>query len=188
MENTASIYEGRLVCLGPIDHEKDPEVVACWTHDPLLRTMMGGVEQPLSVEAVRKMLEKIEKSMDERKHLFSFMLRARRDDRLVGIASVRLCDLNNGSGRLALAIGTQQDWAHGYGVDALTLMLRFAFSELNLRRVSIWPTEDNSPLILMVERAGFEQEVCRREAAFHNGQYWDVIGMGMLASKWEGIQ
>jgi RimJ/RimL family protein N-acetyltransferase len=188
MESTKSIYEGRLVCLGPIDYEKDPEVVSRWTRDPLLRTMIGGVAHPLSPEAVRKMLEKIEKSMDERKNLFNFMLRDRGDDRLVGMANISLCDLNNGSGRLALAIGEPGDWRHGYGTDALTLLLRFSFGELNLHRVSIWPTEDNAPMILMVEKAGFEREICRRQAAFHNGEYWNEIGMGMLASKWEGIQ
>jgi RimJ/RimL family protein N-acetyltransferase len=188
MDTSKSLYEGLLVCMGPIDYEKDPEVVSRWTHDPLLRVVLGGVARPLSPEAVKKMLEKTEKQMEERKNLFNFMLRARADDRLVGMASIYLFDLTGGAGRLVLGIGDIADRRHGYGADALDLLLRFSFGELNLHRLSVWPTADNFPMIQMVEKAGFEEEVRRREAAFHNGEYWDVIQMGLLHSKWERRQ
>ncbi len=74
MDNTNSLYEGRLVRLGPLDHEKDPPVVARWTHDPLLRSVLAGVARPLSAEAVRRLLEKVEKQMEETKNLFHFHL------------------------------------------------------------------------------------------------------------------
>ena len=179
------LFEGRLIRLGPIDHEKDPEVVSRWTRDPLLRAVLGGVARPLSPEAVKKMLEKTEKRMDENKNLFHFMLRARDDDRLVGLAYIFLFDLTGGTGRLTLGIGDPADRRHGYGSDALDLLLRFSFGELNLHRLSVWPSADNFPMMQLVEKAGFEEEVRRREAAFHDGNYWDVIQMGLLHEKWE---
>lgn len=183
--DSKSLYEGRLVRLGPIDFDKDPEVMSRWTRDPLLRVVLGGVARPLSPEAVKKMLEKAEKSMDEKKNLFHFMLRARDDDRLVGLAYIHLFDLSGGTGRLTLGIGDPSDRNHGYGSDALNLLLRFSFGELNLHRLSVWPTADNFPLMHMVEKAGFEEEARRREAAFHDGNYWDVVHMGLLHEKWE---
>ena len=186
MDTSKSLYEGRLVCLGPIDYEKDPEVIARWTRDPLLRAVLGGAARPLSPEAVKKMLEKVEKKMEETRNLFHFMLRTRAEEnRLVGIAKLHMLDFHSGTGNLNLGIGDDKDRRHGYGSDALDLLLRFAFGELNLHRVGVWPTADNFPFMQMVEKAGFEEEARRREAAFHNGEYWDVVHMGLLREKWE---
>ncbi len=65
MGTTDALFERQLIRLSPIDHEKDPAVVSRWTADPLLRSVLGRVPFPLSTEAVRKVLEKIEKEMDE---------------------------------------------------------------------------------------------------------------------------
>ena len=185
MDNPDSLYEGRLVRLGPLDHEKDPPVVARWTHDPLLRSVLAGVARPLSPEAVRKLLERVEKQMEETKNLFHFTLRLRSDNRLVGLARIFWIDFHNGTGVLNLGIGDASDRRHGYGSDALDLLLRFAFDELNLHRLSVWPGADNLPFIQMVGKAGFEEEARRREASFHDGRYWDVLHLGLLRLKWE---
>jgi RimJ/RimL family protein N-acetyltransferase len=136
-------------------------------------------------EAIRKMLEKIEKQMEETKNLFHFTLRTQSDDRLVGLAKLYGIDFHNGTGVLDLGIGDAADRRHGYGSDALDLLLGFAFGELNLHRVSVCPSADNTPFIQMVVKAGFEEEARQREAAFHASSYWDVVHMGLLRSKWE---
>jgi RimJ/RimL family protein N-acetyltransferase len=185
MDNTISLYEGRLVRLGPLDHAKDPPIVARWTHDPLVRYLLAGVARPFSAEAVRKLLEKVEKQMEEDKNLFHFTVRLRQDNRLLGLARIFWIDFHNGTGVLNLGIGEASDRQHGYGSDALDLLLRFAFGELNLHRLSIWPTADNLALIHLAEKAGFKEEARRREAAFHDGKYLDVLNLGLLRTEWE---
>ena len=185
MDNTVSLYEGRLVRLGPLDDAKDPPIVARWTHDPLLRYLLAGVARPFSTEAVRKLLEKVEKQMEETKNLFHFTLRARDDNRLVGLARIFWIDFHNGTGVLSLGIGDDADRQHGYGSDALGLLLRFAFDELNLHRLSVWPAADNPALIHLAQKAGFKEEARRREAAFHAGKYVDVVLLGLLRTEWE---
>jgi RimJ/RimL family protein N-acetyltransferase len=185
MDNTNSLYEGRLIRLGPLDHEKDPPVIARWTHDPLLRSVLAGVARPLSVEAVRKLLEKVEKQMEETKNLFHFTVRARDDNRLVGLARIFWIDFHNATGVLNLGIGDASDRRHGYGSEALNLLVRFAFDDLNLHRLSAWPVADNLAFIHVAEKAGFKVEARRREAAFHDGSYWDVVLLGLLRTEWE---
>jgi RimJ/RimL family protein N-acetyltransferase len=145
------------------------------------------VTRPLSAEAVRKLLEKVEKHMEETKNLFHFTLRARDDERLVGLARIFWIDFHNGTGVLNMGIGDASDRRQGYGSDALDLLLRFAFNDLTLHRLSVWPSADNFPFIHMVEKAGFEEEARRREAVFHDGRYWDEVQMGLLRTKWEKI-
>jgi len=67
----------------------------------------------------------------------------------------------------------------------LNMLLRFAFNDLNLNRLSVWPSADDIPFIRMVEKAGFEEEARRREAVFRDGSYWDEVHMGLLRTKWE---
>jgi RimJ/RimL family protein N-acetyltransferase len=188
MDNIISLYEGHLVRLAPIDHEKDPPVVARWINYPHFRPVLTGVIRPLSVEAVRKLLEKVEKQMEETKSLFHFTLRVRDDNRLVGLARIFWIDFHNGTGVLNLGVGDTADRRHGYGSDALNLLLRFAFDDLNLHRLSAWPGADNLPFIHMAGKAGFDEEGRRREAVFHEGRYWDVVLMGLLRTKWENKQ
>jgi RimJ/RimL family protein N-acetyltransferase len=185
MDNMNSLYEGQLVRLGPLDHGKDPPVVACWTNDPLWRFVSGAVARPISVEAVRKLLEKIEKQMEEMKNLFHFTVRLKDDNRLVGLARIFWIDFHNGTGVLNLGVGDVLDRRHGYGSEALNLLLRFAFNDLNLHRLSVWPSADNHAFIHMAEKAGFVEEARRREAAFYAGRYWDLVLMGLLRTEWE---
>ena len=96
MDITNSMYEGRLVRLGPLDHEKDPPVVARWTHDPLLRSVLAGVARPLSPEAVRRLLERVEKQIEETKNLFHFTLRACDDNRLIGLPKRNVVEMPEG--------------------------------------------------------------------------------------------
>lgn len=185
MDNTISLYEGQLVRLGPLDHAKDPPVVARWTQDPLWRSVLTNVARPLSTEAVRKMLEKVEKQMEETKNLFHFTIRLRSDDRLLGLARIYWIDFHNGTGVLNMGIGDSSDRRKGYASDALALLLRFAFGELNLHRLSAWAGADNAAFIRMAEKAGFKEEARRREAAFHDGRYLDMLMLGILRTEWE---
>jgi RimJ/RimL family protein N-acetyltransferase len=84
-----SLFTGRIIKLGPIDHEKDPEVVSRWTKDAgFMRMMYTEPIRPLSVWQVKKKLEELEKSQEEEKNLFHFRIRALDDERLLGFAEL----------------------------------------------------------------------------------------------------
>jgi len=185
MDITDSLYTGQLTRLAPIDHEKDPAIIARWTLDPLWRAMLRGAAQPFSPEAAKKLLEKAEKQMEEAKNVFHFTVRVLTDDRLVGLAKLSQIDYHNGIGAAEVGIGERADRRHGYGFDALKLLLNFALGELNLHRISVFSSADNIAFLRLAEKAGFEQEVCRREAAYHDGRYWDVFHMYLLRATWE---
>jgi hypothetical protein len=58
------LFEGHLVRFGPIDHEKDPEIVLRWTHDSaFMRMMYFEPMRPQAPWQVKKKLEELEKSI-----------------------------------------------------------------------------------------------------------------------------
>jgi RimJ/RimL family protein N-acetyltransferase len=180
------LFEAQDIRFGPIDHEAHPEIESRWTHDAeFMRLMELSPARPLSPAMVKKQYEAIEKKMDEEKNLFHFTIRARTDDRLIGKAVIEWVSWTNGNGWIVLGIGAPEDRHKGYGSQALALLLRYAFAELNLFRVSAALPEYNEPALRFFQKFGFVEETRRRQALHRDGRRWDLMCYGLLHSEWE---
>ena len=180
------LFEGQDVRFGPIDHEKDAEIESRWTHDSdFMRMMEVAPARPLSAALIKKQYEKLEKQIDENKNLYYFTVRAREDDHLIGHASIQWIDWANGNGFLRLGIGAAEDRRKGYGTQALQMLLRFAFAEMNLFRVSAIVPEYNLGAIALMKKFGFVQEVSRRKSLERDARRWDLYVFGLLRDEWQ---
>jgi RimJ/RimL family protein N-acetyltransferase len=185
MKIEQSLFEGEHVCLGPIDHEVDPEIESRWTHDAsYLRMISLDRALPAAPAQIKKRYEAIEKDQDEKNNLFHFSLRMRSDDRLIGFARLYWIEWSNSTGFISLGIGDPSDRLKGYGSEALGLLLRYAFDELNLYRLSAVVPEYNNPALHVFCKAGFVEEVRRRQAVNRDGRRWDLIHLGILQDEW----
>jgi RimJ/RimL family protein N-acetyltransferase len=184
------LFEARDVRFGPIDHDTHPDIESRWTHDAeFMRLMELKPVRPLSPAMVKKQYEAIEKEMDEQKNLFYFTIRAREDDRLIGKAVIEWVDWSNGNGYIRLGIGETEFRRIGYGSQALGLLLRYAFGELNLFRVTAVVPAYNEGALRLFQKFGFIEEVRRRKAMHRDGEFWDIVGCGLLNAEWrESIQ
>lgn len=179
------LFEGQDIRFGPIDHEKDAEIESKWTHDSeFMRLMELNPARPMSAAMLKKQYEKLEKQVEEDKNLYHFMIRSKIDDRLIGRAAVQWIEWTNGNGFLRLGIGAAEDRCKGYGSQALHMLLRFAFAELNLFRVSAIVPEYNEGAIRLLKKFGFVQEVCRRRSLERDGRRWDLFVFGLLNDEW----
>jgi RimJ/RimL family protein N-acetyltransferase len=180
------LFEGQDIRFGPIDHEKDPEIESKWTHDSeFMRLMETAPARPLSAAMIKKQDEKLEKQIEEDKNLYHFMIRAKADDRLIGKATLQWIEWTNGNAHLRLGIGAAEDRRKGYGTQALGMLLRFAFAELNLFRLTAIVPEYNEGAAALLQKFGFVQEVCRRKALERDGRRWDLYVFGLLSSEWQ---
>ena len=183
------LFESQDLRLGPIDHEKDPEIESKWTHDSeFMRLMDTSPARPLSAAMLKKQYEKLEKKVEEDKNLFPFMIRRKADDRLIGKATLQWIEWTNGNAFLSLGIGAAEDRRQGYGTQALQMLLRFAFAELNLFRVSAMVPEYNEGAIALLCKFSFVQEVCRRSALERDGRRWNLYVFGLLRDEWQNGQ
>ena len=179
------LFEGPDIRFGPIDHEKDPEIESRWTHDSeFMRLMETASARPMSPGMVKKQYEKLEKQIEEEKNLFHFMIRAKADDRLIGRAAIQRIEWTNGNGFLRFGIGAAEDRRKSYGTQALRMLLRFAFTELNLFRVTAIVPEYNEGAAALLQKFGFVQEVCRRKSLERDGRRWDLYVFGLLNDEW----
>lgn len=105
------------------------------------------------------------------------------DTRLVGHVTLHGAALPQRTGTLGIILGPEHT-GHGYGSDAVRVLLRYAFQEMNLHRVELSVWGFNTDARRAYERCGFVVEGRRREAVFHAGRYHDDVVMGVLASEW----
>lgn len=84
---------------------------------------------------------------------------------------------------LGILIGDKSYWNRGFGTDAITIMLHYAFEELNLNRVWLEVHDFNHRAIACYRKCGFIEEGRLRQDRFRNGQYGDTLIMGVLRNE-----
>jgi len=182
---TDQLFEGQHIRFAPPDAECDAEVVSKWTHDlDYLRLLSAEVAKPLSPAQIKKQYEELDKDA-EKHNAFNFAVRLKDDDRLIGFARLYHIEWTHGTGSLQIGIGDRSDRGKGYGTEALHMLLRYAFDEVNLYRLSATTAEYNTGAIRFLERAGFVVEVRRRQAIQRDDKRWDAVMLGLLRDEWK---
>ena len=181
------LLHGQLVRLAAANSETDADSLARWSRDSEYLRLLDS--DPATPRSTRQSKEGITEWMEhDRPNSFGFVIRTLADDRLVGFVGLGGIDWNNGNGWVGIGIGAREDWGKGYGTDAMRIMLRFAFSELNLHRVSLSVFADNPRAIRSYEKAGFQVEGRARQVVNRDGRRGDEVFMGVLREEWEKNQ
>ena len=187
-----SLFEGQLVYLGAIHLEADAPVEAGWSLDSEYLRMLGeDLVKPLSPAEVKKRYREIEKEVDEKGNQFYFTIRRsaqgekENPGQLLGFARLNRVEWNHRIATLSLGIGDPRERKKGYGSEALNLVLRYAFKELNLFRLNARIPEFNKAGLQLLIKAGFREEARQREAYQWAGSHWDGIFLGLLKDEWE---
>jgi len=191
MEIHDQLFQGNNIILAPIDHENDAVIEAKWTEDPEFLSMISTQPvRPLAAAQVKKKYEQIEKKSAEERDLFYFTIRPKGESesaapRLIGFAKIEWIDWTNGNGLISLGIGDKADRQHGYGTEALQMLIHFAFTELNLFRLSAQIPEYNLAAHNLFTNFGFVEEARRRGSLNRGGSRWDYVFYGLLRSEWK---
>ncbi|KLU91630.1 hypothetical protein MAPG_10148 [Magnaporthiopsis poae ATCC 64411] len=72
----------------------------------------------------------------------------------------------------------------GYGTEALTWAVDWAFTYANMHRISLGVLEHNARGIHVYEKIGFRREGAYRSSHYHQRRYWDHLIYGMLEEEW----
>jgi RimJ/RimL family protein N-acetyltransferase len=181
------IFKGELVRLSAFDSAELAKAYTNWTRDSELQRLFdAGASALHSAKAGTDFFEKMLKEENPANHFFS--IRKLDDDRLLG--DINLDVMNEWGSRdafVGIGVGDRNDWGKGYGTDAMKIMLRYAFTELNLRRVTLSVFEYNPRAIRSYEKVGFRHEGRLRSILLRDGKRWDMLYMGILAEDWKEI-
>ena len=154
---------------------EDKSALFAWINDPEL-ARHNAPYRPVTWESHCRWFE----TLGGAGNRVAFGVRELPDERLIGMT--QLVDMHpvHRSAELTIRIGAAADRGRGLGSDALALTLDFAWRDLNLHRVGLHLLADNVRALRCYERVGFEVEGRRRQAAFIDGAWRDVVIMGIL--------
>ena len=179
-----NLFEGELVRLTAEEPEFASKASSRWSRDSeYLRLLDTEAAQMWSAKKYQQWFEK-NIGQDRSAHI-GFYIRALEDNRLIGFIVMSDIQWAHGDAWIGIGIGERDDWGKGYGTDALRIILRYAFTELNLHRVSLGVFSYNQRAIRSYQKAGFKHEGSGRESLLRDGQRFDDQYMGVLRSEWE---
>jgi RimJ/RimL family protein N-acetyltransferase len=178
-----TLLTGTLVRLAAVDVQTMAVAMSKWGRDSEYWRLRAA--DPARLHSARASRAWLEKELDkEPPSFYMFSIRTLDDDRLVGEVGLDGIDWSHGEGFVGISLGERQDWGKGYGTDAMRVLLRYAFNELNLARISLDVFEYNPRAIRSYEKVGFKVEGRARQLLNRDGRRWDLIFMGILREEW----
>lgn len=183
MTTTPVPLTGKLVRLTAMNLEADPEVMAHWARDNEYQRLYGA--EPAGLWSAKECREHLENDTAD---FIVFAIHTLEDDRLIGTIDLGGFDWTAQVAWVGIGIGEREYWGKGYGSDAMRVMLRYAFEELNLQRVSLDVFEYNERGISCYQKCGFKEEGRLRQVLYRYDKRWDMILMGILRSEWQPAQ
>lgn len=178
-----STLTGKLVRLAVFEPERDAENQVRWNQDSEYQQLLSS--GPAALFPTKQVKEWMEKHADE---MFGFSIRTVDDDRMIGFVDLSGVDWVARNCWVGIGIGEREFWGKGYGTEAMQLIVRFAFTQLNLNRVSLDVFEYNERAYKSYLKAGFKDEGRMRQWMQRNGERYDLIFMGILREEWEAAQ
>lgn len=107
------------------------------------------------------------------------------DGQPIGNMGLHSIDETHGRATLGISICEKGFWRRGYGTEAIRQVLRYAFSELGLRRIELQVDEDNVRAIRCYEKCGFVREGLLRAYRVRRGHLVGSAAMAVLREDWE---
>jgi RimJ/RimL family protein N-acetyltransferase len=171
---------GERVRLAIFDLEKDSQAMARWGADSeYMRLLSSGPNSVFSAESFRSSMEK---EFSENEVLLSIRLLS--EDVSIGFVDLNGFNWAARSAWVAIGIGEPDYRGKGYGTEAMNLLARYAFRQLNLNRINLSVYEYNPRAMRSYVKCGFIEEGRERQWLDRGGRRWDLIFMGLLREDW----
>jgi diamine N-acetyltransferase len=171
---------GRRVRLRPLERADLPRYQELFS-DAEINLLYGGLGVPENLAKLQRRYDAGEYDTTDRFVLFVIEV----DGTLIG--AMQLSNTENLPSRAAtfgIIIGDPEYLGHGYGTEASTLLLDYAFAVLGYHKINLDLFEYNARAQAMYEKLGFVVEGRRRENHWSRGRFWDDILMGVTAEEW----
>jgi RimJ/RimL family protein N-acetyltransferase len=173
------LLQGKLVILRGVEKE-DIDRIREWLTDPDLLHLLGARPIPINNVDAEKLPELF------RLREGRVLAITTRDKMLVGLIAVGNFHEFNRTAQVLVLVGDRGEWGRGYGTDALRMVTKFAFDDLNLNSLEAHIPEFNGRAMRAFEKVGYQKEGQLRQRLFLRGRYWDILVASAVRETWHG--
>lgn len=166
--------EGERIYLSPVS-SMDAEIYTKWMNDEAICKNTNAVARIMTLSHEQEFLQQAPDIL---------AIIKKENDELLGNISFDKVDYHNRNAEIGLFIGEKENRHQGYGSEALHLMLRYGFQELNFHTITLVVLSFNHSAIECYEKVGFQIVGRIKEVMYTNGQYYDRVVMQIMEKEW----
>lgn len=171
------MLEGDRVTLRPARREDTKIINEFWSDVEMTSLASNSAPRPNSVEQTQALLDELDKRDDH----VRFVIDA--EGQVIGDCSLHDIDTHNRQCQVGIALGRPY-WGQGYGQDALRTIVDYAFKHHNMHRVGLEVLANDERAVGCYRKVGFVEEGRLRQRDWRDGEYHDVMVMGILVEEW----
>ncbi|WP_026558907.1 GNAT family protein [Bacillus sp. J37] len=173
-----------MIELQDFNRRQIPQLIS-WIETPEFLLQWAGptFRFPLTEQQIEKY---IENANSDRSTSFVYSVLLKETREVIGHIALTNIDREHKSARVGkVLIGDQRVRGKGIGYLMMKEVLKIAFEQLDLHRVSLGVFDFNTSAIVCYEKAGFKKEGLLRECRKIGNQYWSLWEMSILAHEWQ---
>ncbi|SMP68586.1 GNAT family N-acetyltransferase [Anoxynatronum buryatiense] len=162
----------------------DFEQLINWIKTPEILLQWGGpnFSFPLDKQQLESYLKDANKYNS---NTLIYSVKEKETGKIIGHITLGNIDRKNKSARVGkVLVGDMSVRGKGIGQQMMTEILKVAFDELHLHRVSLGVFDFNSSAITCYEKSGFKKEGLLRDARKIGDEYWSLWEMSILENEW----
>ncbi|WP_457918961.1 GNAT family N-acetyltransferase [Candidatus Lokiarchaeum ossiferum] len=125
---------------------------------------------PRSTEEVKNWFTASVKSTN----YYSFEVWHKEDKKPIGTCNLHCISWINRTAELGTFIGEQDYWGKGLGTEMIILLTKYAFQELNLRKLKAGIFSPNLGSQKAFKKAGYHVEATLKKEVYVDGEYVDI--------------
>lgn len=174
------MYTGQLVRLREYKRE-DVVQAQRYLNDPeVKRLLQPGIPFLYTLEDEHRWFD----SMSASKETYSFAIETLEDKRYIGGCGLNHIDWKNSVAVVGIFIGDKEYWGRGYGTDAMKVLVKFIFEQMNINKIKLNVYSFNNRAVKSYEKCGFKLEGTLRQEIFRDGKYHDEYVMSILKEEY----
>ncbi|MFX1497951.1 MAG: GNAT family N-acetyltransferase [Promethearchaeota archaeon] len=185
MENISfnTFLEGEIIDLIP-SSAKYVHLYCKWMSDKKVRHFFRG-PFPVIFENMKRRFEN--PSDCKFKDNISFTIIHRKDQKPIGVCGLNRINWVNQWSNAFIYIGETEYWGKDIATEAVKLILKYGFEELNLHKISGTVSEKNIGSWKVAEKVGFIFEGIIEDDLYKDGKYINVKRYGFFKKDWERL-
>jgi RimJ/RimL family protein N-acetyltransferase len=170
------MLKGERVILRALEREDLPRLLTF--NNDIVVELAGGGDPPMPQSLARLQAEYEQRASSGGRDDANFAIEV--EGKFIGIAGLFNFDHTAHTCELGIGIGDKDYWGRGYGREATRLLIEYAFRYRNFRKVWLRVHGSNERAQKAYLACGFVVEGRLRAHVYSNGNYDDLVIMGIL--------
>lgn len=179
----SKFLEGKQIYLRPF-LKTDIPIWYSWFNSQELTEHMNKGTFPNTKEAQEEFFQQLTKSKND----VQLAIVLKKDNSLAGIVGIHKIEWVHRRGDISIFVADKKLWGKGIATEAIALVIRHAFTKLNLHKLTSGMSALNIGSKRSFEKNGFALEGTLRKNFFYKGSYVDELVMGLLQEEWGKTQ